>query len=103
MTMEGRLEEWRRKGEGVRDEKEGGRRGRKRNAGCLISATELLLRHEVKSLQNDADLVARKINDDRLCEKVKLYTNSSKEEQDELRLEAGSSHFLPSTPASPPR
>lgn len=47
------------------------------------------LNDEVKSLQDDAELVAKKINDDRLCEKVRLYINSSKEEQDELRLEAG--------------
>jgi hypothetical protein len=59
------------------------------------------LNDEVKSLQDDAELVARKINDDRLCEKVRLYINSSKEEQDELRLEAGS--FSASTfPRSPP-
>ncbi|GAA6024973.1 hypothetical protein JCM10207_008123 [Rhodosporidiobolus poonsookiae] len=47
---------------------------------------------EVKDLRDDAELVARKINDDRLCEKVRLYVNASREEQDELRLEASAEH-----------
>ncbi|BGP17909.1 hypothetical protein JCM10213_003916 [Rhodosporidiobolus nylandii] len=46
------------------------------------------LSDEVKDLHEDAELVARKIGDDRLTEKVRIYVNASKEEQDELRLEA---------------
>ncbi|GAA6038123.1 hypothetical protein JCM8097_007558 [Rhodosporidiobolus ruineniae] len=46
------------------------------------------LSDEVRDLKEDAEMVARKIGDDRLCEKVRVYVNASKEEQDELRLEA---------------
>ncbi|GAA5913816.1 hypothetical protein JCM6882_007707 [Rhodosporidiobolus microsporus] len=51
------------------------------------------LSDEVKGLQEDAELVARKIGDDRLCEKVRLYVNAPKEEQDDLRLEAAAENI----------
>ncbi|GAA5856145.1 hypothetical protein JCM8547_003002 [Rhodosporidiobolus lusitaniae] len=51
------------------------------------------LSDEVKSLYEDADLVARKIGDDRLCEKVRLYVSAFKEEQDEFRLEAAAENI----------
>ncbi|POY76521.1 hypothetical protein BMF94_0362 [Rhodotorula taiwanensis] len=46
------------------------------------------LSDEVKELREDAELVARKIGDDRLCEKVRLYVDAPREEQDEIRLDA---------------
>ncbi|GAA5841301.1 hypothetical protein JCM11251_001619 [Rhodosporidiobolus azoricus] len=51
------------------------------------------LSDEVKALRDDAEMVARKIADDRLCEKIRLYVNSPKEEQDEFRLEAAAENI----------
>ncbi|GAA5977052.1 hypothetical protein JCM10908_004837 [Rhodotorula pacifica] len=46
------------------------------------------LSDEVKELRDDAELVARKIGDDRLCEKVRQYVDASREDQDAIRLDA---------------
>ncbi|GAA5978325.1 hypothetical protein JCM11641_004657 [Rhodosporidiobolus odoratus] len=46
------------------------------------------LSDEVRELKEDGEMVAKKIGDERLTEKVRIYVNASKEEQDELRLEA---------------
>ncbi|KAG0659904.1 hypothetical protein C6P46_004844 [Rhodotorula mucilaginosa] len=46
------------------------------------------LSDEARELRDDAQLVARKIGDDRLCEKVRQYVDASREDQDAIRLDA---------------
>lgn len=47
------------------------------------------LNDEVRDLKEDADMVARKIGDERLCEKIRQFVEMDKEGQDELRADAG--------------
>ncbi|GAA5942680.1 hypothetical protein JCM1841_004150 [Sporobolomyces salmonicolor] len=51
------------------------------------------LSDEVKDLKEDAEMVARKIGDDRLCEKVRQYINLDKESQDEMRADAAAENL----------
>lgn len=46
------------------------------------------LSEEAKELKEDSELVARKIADDRLCQKVQDFVNAPKETQDAYRAEA---------------
>lgn len=47
------------------------------------------LNDEVRDLKEDAEMVARKIGDDRLCDKIRQFVEMDKEGQDELRADAG--------------
>ncbi|GJN92669.1 hypothetical protein Rhopal_005704-T1 [Rhodotorula paludigena] len=51
------------------------------------------LDNEVRDLRDDAELVARKIGDDRLCEKVRQYIEADKEDQDAIRLDAAAENI----------
>ncbi|GAA5879573.1 hypothetical protein JCM3774_000289 [Rhodotorula dairenensis] len=46
------------------------------------------LSDEAKELRDDAELVARKIGDERLIEKVRQYVDAPREEQEAIRLDA---------------
>ncbi|KAJ8292902.1 PX domain-containing protein [Rhodotorula toruloides] len=48
------------------------------------------LNEEAKDLRDDAELVARKIGDDRLCEKVRQFVDAPRDDQDAMRLDAES-------------
>lgn len=48
---------------------------------------------EVRDLRADADLVARKIGDDRLTTKVRQYVDAPKDEQDAFRLDASAENI----------
>lgn len=47
------------------------------------------LTEEARELRDDSELVARKIGDDRLCDKVQEFVDAKKEVQDRIRQEAG--------------
>lgn len=52
------------------------------------------LNDEVREIREDAEMVGRKIGDERLLEKIRGFVEMSKEEQDELRADAGMfSHY----------
>lgn len=51
------------------------------------------LDNEVRDLRDDAELVARKVGDDRLCEKVRQYIEADKEDQDAIRLDAAAENI----------
>ncbi|BGP41652.1 hypothetical protein JCM10449v2_005643 [Rhodotorula kratochvilovae] len=48
---------------------------------------------EVRDLRDDAELVARKIGDDRLCAKVRQFVDAPKDEQDAFRLDAAAENI----------
>lgn len=52
------------------------------------------LNEEARGLREDAELVARKIGDDRFVEKVENFVNAPKDVQDAMRAEAGESGSL---------
>lgn len=47
------------------------------------------LNDEVREIREDAEMVGRKIGDERLLEKIRGYVEMDKEGQDELRADAG--------------
>ncbi|GAA5848790.1 hypothetical protein JCM3766R1_005309 [Sporobolomyces carnicolor] len=51
------------------------------------------LNDEVRDLKEDADMVARKIGDERLCEKIRQFVEMDKEGQDELRADAAAENL----------
>ncbi|GAA5820277.1 hypothetical protein JCM10212_000396 [Sporobolomyces blumeae] len=51
------------------------------------------LNDEVRDIREDAELVARKIGDERLCDKVRQFVEMDKEGQDEFRADAAAENL----------
>ncbi|GAA5913550.1 PX domain-containing protein [Sporobolomyces salmoneus] len=51
------------------------------------------LNDEVRDLKEDAEMVRRKVGDERLCDKVVQFVEMSREEQDELRADAAAENL----------